>query len=173
MCGPSDEELFAVGMNGDEDLAQDITMKGHPYHYAQNTWNGIKVATKPGELPPCHGTNGPDGVNCARQVCDGTNGPKDGESGTPCEREEPAAAIAAYKDTPTAGRPYTTTGDLSPMKPANSPAMDVKPAATLVQLGDDEQKEEKKFTYESGAPEKVDTLQQKHATSHTTYYAQI
>ena len=24
---------FATGMNGDEDLGQDITMKGEPYHY--------------------------------------------------------------------------------------------------------------------------------------------
>ena len=34
-CGPSDEELFATGMNGDEDLGQDITMKGEKFHYAQ------------------------------------------------------------------------------------------------------------------------------------------
>ena len=35
-CGPSDEELFATGMNGDEDLGQDITMKGEKFHYKQN-----------------------------------------------------------------------------------------------------------------------------------------
>ena len=33
-CGPSDVELFATGMNGDEDLGQDITMKGEKFHYA-------------------------------------------------------------------------------------------------------------------------------------------
>ena len=27
--------LFATGMNGDEDLGQDITMKGEKFHYAQ------------------------------------------------------------------------------------------------------------------------------------------
>jgi len=32
-CGPSDVELFATGMNGDEDLGQDITMKGQKFHY--------------------------------------------------------------------------------------------------------------------------------------------
>jgi len=32
-CGPSDDELFATGMNGDEDLGQDITMKGEKFHY--------------------------------------------------------------------------------------------------------------------------------------------
>ena len=34
-CGPSDSELFATGMNGDEDLGQDITMKGEKFHYKQ------------------------------------------------------------------------------------------------------------------------------------------
>ena len=27
---------FAEGMKGDEDLGQDITMKGQPFHYAQH-----------------------------------------------------------------------------------------------------------------------------------------
>jgi len=27
---------FATGMNGDEDLGQDITMKGEKFHYNQN-----------------------------------------------------------------------------------------------------------------------------------------
>ena len=35
-CGPSDEELFATGMNGDEDLGEDITMKGDKFHFNQN-----------------------------------------------------------------------------------------------------------------------------------------
>ncbi len=33
-CGPSDQELFATGMNGDEDLGEDITMKGDKFHFA-------------------------------------------------------------------------------------------------------------------------------------------
>lgn len=33
-CLP-DSELFATGMNGDEDLKEDIIMKGEPYHYNQ------------------------------------------------------------------------------------------------------------------------------------------
>ena len=98
-CGPSDIELnqFAEGMRGDEDLGQDITMKGQPFHYAQ--WNPVVVRTAPGTLPPCHGTNGADGVNCVRQGCDGTNGPMDGESGTPCTKDEPAA-IPPYSTDP-------------------------------------------------------------------------
>ena len=35
-CGPSDSQLFATGMNGDEDLGEDITMKGDKFHFAQN-----------------------------------------------------------------------------------------------------------------------------------------
>ena len=31
-CVP-DHQLFATGMNGDEDLGEDIIMKGEPYHY--------------------------------------------------------------------------------------------------------------------------------------------
>ena len=34
-CTPSDNMLFATGMNGDEDLGEDIIMKGEPYHYNQ------------------------------------------------------------------------------------------------------------------------------------------
>ena len=37
-CIPN-EQLFAVGMNGDEDLGQDITMKGQKFHYQQNPEN--------------------------------------------------------------------------------------------------------------------------------------
>ena len=33
-CIP-DHKFFAVGMNGDEDLGQDITMKGEKFHYNQ------------------------------------------------------------------------------------------------------------------------------------------
>merc|ERR1712159_194396 len=79
---------FATGMNGDEDLGEDIIMKGEPYHYHQKKensfvqWNPVVVEST-GPLPAFHGNNGPDGVNCAREVCSGTNGPMDGPSGTP------------------------------------------------------------------------------------------
>merc|ERR1719460_2504279 len=33
-CVP-DNQYFATGMNGDEDLGEDIIMKGEPYHYNQ------------------------------------------------------------------------------------------------------------------------------------------
>ena len=34
-CSPPDHQLFATGMNGDEDLGEDIIMKGKPFHYNQ------------------------------------------------------------------------------------------------------------------------------------------
>merc|ERR1719389_1220100 len=118
-CVPQDHMLFATGMNGDEDLGQDIIMKGEPYHYnqqslAQNpfstTMNTLDVATAPGDLPLCTGTNGPVGVNCQREACTGTNGPMDGPASSGCIRAEPDS-IPHYNDDPVAGRPYQTTGD--------------------------------------------------------------
>ena len=32
---PKSVSLFATGMNGDEDLGEDITMKGDKFHYVQ------------------------------------------------------------------------------------------------------------------------------------------
>ena len=34
-CSPPNQQLFSTGMNGDEDLGQDIIMKGKPFHYNQ------------------------------------------------------------------------------------------------------------------------------------------
>merc|ERR1712046_218736 len=62
------------------------------------------------DLPECHGDNGPLGINCIAPPCSGTNGPKDGPTGTPCLQDEPAD-IPHYNTDPTAGRPYATTGD--------------------------------------------------------------
>ena len=52
-CRPSDVELFATGMNGYEDLAEDITIKGDKFLYFQQGWTPFKVeSTVP--LPKCH-----------------------------------------------------------------------------------------------------------------------
>ena len=114
-CFPVDDSMiqFATGMNGDEDLGQDIIMKGEPYHYnqqlAQNPFatnvNTLDVATAPEDLPLCTGTNGPVGVNCQREDCTGTNGPMDGPASSGCIRAEPDS-IPHYNEDPTAGRPY-------------------------------------------------------------------
>ena len=45
---------FATGMNGDEDLGQDITMKGDKFHYNQLAQG----------LPLCNGENGVVGYDC-------------------------------------------------------------------------------------------------------------
>merc|ERR1711934_542744 len=34
-CVPPNNQLFATGANGDEDLGEDIIMKGKPFHYNQ------------------------------------------------------------------------------------------------------------------------------------------
>ena len=163
-CGPADTQLFATGMNGDEDLGQDITMKGQKFHYAQGLaqWTPV-VVTSTGTLPVCHGTNGPDGVNCARPVCNGTNGPRDGPSGTPCTREEPAS-IPAYSTDPTQGRPYQPSGDITPTdKPL--------PIHALLSLqGDDGAAKPKPGNEE---PEKVSVLATRIAKTHTTFYDKI
>jgi len=66
-CVPA-HMLFATGMNGDEDLGEDIQMKGEPFHFAQSMaqWNPLEVATPFADLPPCTGNNGPVFVNCKR-----------------------------------------------------------------------------------------------------------
>ena len=43
-CSPPNNELFATGMNGDEDLGQDIIMKGKPFHYDQQSFVQIEAS---------------------------------------------------------------------------------------------------------------------------------
>merc|ERR1719183_1062374 len=43
-CIPN-SELFATGMNGDEDLGEDITMKGDKFHYVQKPRSLAQFAT--------------------------------------------------------------------------------------------------------------------------------
>ena len=121
-CGPADEQLFATGMEDSEVLAFNAaaTQKtcqcgsvGCDVCSAKNMAQADPAPAKPAAaatLPPCHGNNGPDGVNCAREICNGTNGPKDGHTGTPCTREEPA----------TGDLPPTTTGTLTPTRPGGN-----------------------------------------------------
>lgn len=122
-----------------------------------------KVVATTGPLPECHGNNGPDGVNCARAVCSGTNGPMDGHTGTPCTREEPAS-VPHYNTDPVAGRPYQTTGDISPTHPPDAAAAGATTGqgASLVQFD--------KSGYPD--PEKVLVLDPKIARTHTTFYSQ-
>merc|ERR1719183_2357713 len=159
-CAPPNNELFATGMNGDEDLAEDITMKGDKFHYVQQKWTPVAVEST-GPLPACHGNNGPDGVNCAREVCSGTNGPMDGPSGTPCTREEPAD-IPHYNTDPQAGRPYQTSGDLTHATPPEwkGDNHNTPDSGRFAQVSGDD----------LSAPEKVHVIDPKIAKTHTTFY---
>ena len=163
-CAPPNHELFATGMNGDEDLGQDIIMKGKPFHYNQANqtlaqWTPVVVEST-GPLPKCHGNNGPDGVNCAREVCSGTNGPMDGPAGTPCTREQPDA-VPHYNTDPTAGRPYQTSGDITPTSPEPTTAHSWPASQSLVELQEAPVSDE---------AEKVSVLQTPWGKTHTTYY---
>lgn len=55
---PQSVSLFATGMNGDEDLAEDITMKGDKFHYIQKTPTEAKKVGKKAE-PAAAGTCNP------------------------------------------------------------------------------------------------------------------
>ena len=46
VCAPPNQQLFATGMNGDEDLGQDIIMKGKPFHYNQEA-SFVQIAASP------------------------------------------------------------------------------------------------------------------------------
>merc|ERR1711990_971276 len=164
-CNPPNSELFATGMNGDEDLGEDIIMKGEPYHYNQKKeaslvqWNPVVVEST-GPLPACHGNNGPDGKNCDKEVCSGTNGPMDGPSGTPCTREEPDS-IPHYNTDATAGRPYQTSGDITKTSPEATSAHSWPASQTFVQL---------KESPVSDEAEKVSVLQTPYGHTHTSFY---
>merc|ERR1712146_276579 len=56
-----------------------------------------KRYTTAGGLPECHGNNGPLGINCVAPPCSGTNGPKDGPTGTPCLQDEPADILTTTR----------------------------------------------------------------------------
>merc|ERR1719230_1378101 len=168
-CSPPNHELFATGMNGDEDLGEDIIMKGEPYHYNQKNaakkqnlvqWNPVVVETT-GPLPACHGNNGPDGKNCARETCSGTNGPMDGPSGTPCTKAEPDD-IPHYNTDPTAGRPYQTSGDITATSPEPTSAHSWPASQTLIQTKDD--------AVVTPEAEKVSVLQTPYGHTHTSFY---
>ena len=197
-CDIPNSQLFATGMNGDEDLGEDIQMKGEPFHFAQSMaqWNPLEVATPFADLPTCTGTNGPVFVNCKRTKCSGTNGPLDGPASSGCEQEQ-VTSIPHYNEDPTAGRPYKTTGDITKTDVVPAPAAYPGQQSLYVQLRDDPvQPEEpsKQVAKEAGTPkgaaenateakpkpatpqvvppEKVEVLETPIARSHTTFHAQ-
>merc|ERR1719465_283786 len=69
-CSPPNSQLFATGMNGDEDLGEDIIMKGTPFHYNQGKPASLlQLSSKWVELPDCgYGTLGADEVPLASDL---------------------------------------------------------------------------------------------------------
>lgn len=63
-------QQYATGMNGDEDLGEDIIMKGAPFHYNQGKPASlVQLNSKWVELPDCgYGTLGPDEVPLANDL---------------------------------------------------------------------------------------------------------
>jgi len=104
-------------------------------------------------------------VNCKVPAWTGTNGPLDGPVGAPSTREEPAA-VPHYNTDAVAGRPYQTSGDLTPSDPA--PPV---PAQIVLQLSE-EPAGDKKASKPVGEPEKVSIVDPKIAKSHTSFYGQ-
>ena len=143
-CGPSDEELFATGMNGDEDLGEDITMKGDKFHFVQNVQLSAEPAAEE-KAPVPAGTAAPAAGAAEKKgkVIYDTKGygpvekisffdPKIAKAHTSFYAQaEPAAATTAA---------------------ANATASATTPAAKYP------------------APEKVHTLDPKIAKAHTTFY---
>merc|ERR1719446_1794684 len=136
-----------------------------PYHDNQkkgqrlSQWNPVEVATT-GDLPACHGNNGPDGTNCARETCSGTNGPMDGPSGTPCTRDQPDS-VPHYNTDVTAGRPYQTSGDITATSPEATSAHSWPASQTLVQTAAEPVSDE---------AEKLSVLQTPYGHTHTSFY---
>jgi hypothetical protein len=196
-CAIPNRQLFATGMNGDEDLGEDIQMKGEPFHFRQAMaqWNPLEVATPFADLPPCTGNNGPVFVNCKRQNCSGTNGPMDGPASSGCEQEQ-VTSIPHYNEDPKAGRPYKTTGDITKTDVVPAPASYPGQQSLYIQLEDDpapkkpseevakvagtpkgaaedaQKAEVKAAVPQSVAPEKVEVLETPIARAHTTFHAQ-
>ena len=91
--------------------------------------------------------------------CTGTNGPKDGPVGTPCTRAEPES-IPHYNEDPTAGNPYSDSGNITPTNKQH-------PATPWV--GNNIQLESQ-VVPEADGPEKVSVIDHPHALTHTTFY---
>merc|ERR1712032_1642972 len=112
-------------------------MKGEPYHYNQKKkqnlaqWNPVVVETT-GKLPACHGNNGPDGVNCAREVCSGTNGPVGGPSGTPCTKEQPEE-VPHYNTAPQAATAHSWPASQSLVQMQGEPVSDEAEKVSVLQ----------------------------------------
>merc|ERR1711865_346571 len=144
-CGPSDEELFATGMNGDEDLGEDITMKGDKFHFVQN----VQLSAEPAAEVAA-----PAKEAAAAPAKEAAAAPAKEEAAAPAKKE----AIAPAKEAAAA-----STEEKAPV-----------PAGTAAS-GAGEAEKKGKVIYDTkgyGPVEKISFFDPKIAKAHTSFYAQ-
>ena len=163
------QKKFATGMNGDEDLGQDITMKGEPYHYQQK--KGSASDAPPFFNEPAFNSNMPAAAGFAqKRFATGMNGDEDlGQDIT--MKGEPYH----YQQKKTQGPPYFNEPAFNSTMPAADGFVQSK-FATGVTDGEilqlqtkDEAKDEEKPDL---SPEKLSILETTKGTNHRTFYAQ-
>jgi len=139
---------FATGMNGDEDLGEDITMKGDKFHFNQKPYRLSQFAT-------------------------GMNGDEDlGEDITMKGDKFHFRQNLAQKDGPSTGIVYDTTG-YGPVEKLSFFDPKIAKAHTSFYAQAEPEAEaapEKKKAAPIGEPEKVQILDPKIAKAHTTFY---
>jgi len=163
-CGPSDVELFATGMNGDEDLGEDITMKGDKFHFIQN--ENVQLEAEPaakasgtGIIYSTAGYSEPDKVH--------TLDPKitKAHSTFSLSQAEPAAKASGT------GIVYSTVGYSEPDKVHTLDPKITKAHSTFsLSQAEPAANATAGAKADYPAPEKVHTLDPKIAKAHTTFY---
>merc|ERR1711865_329462 len=144
-CGPSDEELFATGMNGDEDLGEDITMKGDKFHFVQNVQLSAEPAAEVA-APAKEAAAAPAKEAAAAPAKDAAAAPAKKEAAAPAKK---AAAASTEEKAPV-------------------------PAGTAAS-GAGEAEKKGKVIYDTkgyGPVEKISFFDPKIAKAHTSFYAQ-
>ena len=144
-CGPSDEELFATGMNGDEDLGEDITMKGDKFHFVQN----VQLSAEPA-------------AEVAAPAKEAAAAPAKEEAAAPAKE----AAAAPAKEAAAAPAKDVAAPTIGDIPAAKAPAKDAKPAAGAA----DKKGIPKYDTKGYGPVEKISFFDPKIAKAHTSFY---
>merc|ERR1712127_950692 len=150
-CAPANNELFATGMNGDEDLGEDITVKGDKFHFQQMAQ--AKFAT---------GMNGDEDLGEDITM----KGDKFHFQEKPAEYVQFASGMNGDEDL---GEDITVKGDKFHFvqNPLSAHALaQAEPAAKGEQKGTGVVYDIKGYS----EPDKVHTLDPKIAKAHTTFY---
>jgi len=168
-CGPSDEELFATGMNGDEDLGEDITMKGDKFHFVQNVQLSAEPAAEVA-APAKEAAAAPAKEAAAAPAKEAAAAPAKDAAAAPAKE---AAAAPAKEE---AAAPAKKEA-IAPAKEAAAASTEEKapvPAGTAAS-GAGEAEKKGKVIYDTkgyGPVEKISFFDPKIAKAHTSFYAQ-